>query len=333
MHRLPGQPIERRRFARLMSRTVHVFASESPDNVVGWPGTSPCYDRWRSERLIRLCKAHDSQRTQGHPASSSPSTASSPTSTSASCELIGREPTITELGIFSAMWNEHCSYKSSKVHLRTLPTTAPLGDPGAGRERRRDRHRRRARLRVQDGEPQPPELHRALPGRGDRRRRHPARRVHHGGAADRLPQCAVASAIRSTRRRAISCPAWSPASAATATRSACRRSAAQVRFHPRYDGNCLVNAMAVGPRRDRQDLLCGGDRRRQADRLSRLEDRPRRHPRRHHGVGRVRRGRRGEAPDRAGRRSVRREAAARGLPRDHGARTASSRSRTWARRG
>ena len=37
-------------------------------------------------------------------------------------ELIGREPTFTELGIFSAMWNEHCSYKSSKIHLRTLPT-------------------------------------------------------------------------------------------------------------------------------------------------------------------------------------------------------------------
>ena len=37
-------------------------------------------------------------------------------------ELIGREPTITELGIFSAMWNEHCSYKSSKKWLRTLPT-------------------------------------------------------------------------------------------------------------------------------------------------------------------------------------------------------------------
>ena len=38
-------------------------------------------------------------------------------------QLIGREPTLTELGIFSAMWNEHCSYKSSKIHLRTLPTT------------------------------------------------------------------------------------------------------------------------------------------------------------------------------------------------------------------
>jgi len=38
-------------------------------------------------------------------------------------ELIGRTPTLTELGIFSAMWNEHCSYKSSKKWLRTLPTT------------------------------------------------------------------------------------------------------------------------------------------------------------------------------------------------------------------
>jgi phosphoribosylformylglycinamidine synthase II len=37
-------------------------------------------------------------------------------------ELIGREPTYTELGIFSAMWNEHCSYKSSKLWLKTLPT-------------------------------------------------------------------------------------------------------------------------------------------------------------------------------------------------------------------
>ena len=33
-----------------------------------------------------------------------------------------REPTLTELGIFSVMWSEHCSYKSSKRHLRTLPT-------------------------------------------------------------------------------------------------------------------------------------------------------------------------------------------------------------------
>src|SRR5689334_22478080 len=36
--------------------------------------------------------------------------------------LMGREPNLTELGIFSVMWSEHCSYKSSKVHLRRLPT-------------------------------------------------------------------------------------------------------------------------------------------------------------------------------------------------------------------
>jgi phosphoribosylformylglycinamidine (FGAM) synthase-like enzyme len=40
-------------------------------------------------------------------------------------KLIGREPTLTELGIVSAMWNEHCSYKSSKKWLRTLPTAGP----------------------------------------------------------------------------------------------------------------------------------------------------------------------------------------------------------------
>ncbi len=47
-------------------------------------------------------------------------------------EIIGREPTYTELGIFSAMWNEHCSYKSSKKWLRTLPTEGPQVICGPG---------------------------------------------------------------------------------------------------------------------------------------------------------------------------------------------------------
>ncbi|MFZ3179552.1 MAG: AIR synthase related protein, partial [Methylocystis silviterrae] len=46
--------------------------------------------------------------------------------------LIGRTPSFTELGIFSAMWNEHCSYKSSRVHLRKLPTKAPWVIRGPG---------------------------------------------------------------------------------------------------------------------------------------------------------------------------------------------------------
>ena len=47
-------------------------------------------------------------------------------------KLIGRVPTHTELGIFSAMWNEHCSYKSSRLHLRKLPTKAPWVIQGPG---------------------------------------------------------------------------------------------------------------------------------------------------------------------------------------------------------
>src|SRR5258708_16066596 len=41
-------------------------------------------------------------------------------------QILGREPNITELGIFSVMWSEHCSYKSSKVHLKRLPTRGKL---------------------------------------------------------------------------------------------------------------------------------------------------------------------------------------------------------------
>ena len=47
-------------------------------------------------------------------------------------KLLGREPTLTELGIFSVMWSEHCSYKSSKVHLKRLPTRSKLVVQGPG---------------------------------------------------------------------------------------------------------------------------------------------------------------------------------------------------------
>ncbi|MEL6196710.1 MAG: AIR synthase related protein, partial [Pseudomonadota bacterium] len=47
-------------------------------------------------------------------------------------DLLGRGPSFTELGIFSAMWNEHCSYKSSKKWLRTLPTKGPQVIHGPG---------------------------------------------------------------------------------------------------------------------------------------------------------------------------------------------------------
>jgi len=47
-------------------------------------------------------------------------------------EILGREPNLVELGIFSAMWSEHCSYKSSKIHLKGFPTKAPWVIQGPG---------------------------------------------------------------------------------------------------------------------------------------------------------------------------------------------------------
>ncbi|MED5339368.1 MAG: phosphoribosylformylglycinamidine synthase II, partial [Pseudomonadota bacterium] len=47
-------------------------------------------------------------------------------------KILGRLPNLTELGIFSVMWSEHCSYKSSKKWLQTLPTKAPWVICGPG---------------------------------------------------------------------------------------------------------------------------------------------------------------------------------------------------------
>src|ERR1700723_4475817 len=47
-------------------------------------------------------------------------------------KILGRDPNYTELGIFSVMWSEHCSYKSSRVHLKRLPTTGKGGVQGPG---------------------------------------------------------------------------------------------------------------------------------------------------------------------------------------------------------
>jgi phosphoribosylformylglycinamidine synthase subunit PurL len=47
-------------------------------------------------------------------------------------KALGREPNLTELGLFSVMWSEHCSYKSSKIHLKTLPTKGPRVVQGPG---------------------------------------------------------------------------------------------------------------------------------------------------------------------------------------------------------
>src|SRR5262249_53519970 len=47
-------------------------------------------------------------------------------------KILGREPNLTELGVFSVMWSEHCSYKSSRIHLKRLPTKGPQVLQGPG---------------------------------------------------------------------------------------------------------------------------------------------------------------------------------------------------------
>ena len=83
------------------------------------------------------------------------------------------------------------------LQLQELPETPEAashrgspGDPRAGRECRRHGHRRRPRRSVQDREPQPPLLHRTVPGRGHRRGRHSAGRLHHGRPPHRQSQLA-----------------------------------------------------------------------------------------------------------------------------------------------
>jgi phosphoribosylformylglycinamidine synthase len=47
-------------------------------------------------------------------------------------KILNREPNLLEIGVFSAMWSEHCSYKSSKMYLKGFPTSAPWVIQGPG---------------------------------------------------------------------------------------------------------------------------------------------------------------------------------------------------------
>ena len=189
----------------------------------------------------------------------------------------------------------------------------------AGRECRRRRYRRRRRGCLQDREPQPPVIYRALPGRGDRGRRHPARCVHDGRAADRAAQFAAL---------------WQPGPSEDppSRRRGRRRDRRLRQLRRRADGRRRV---PVPPELQRQHpgqrdvrrhcegrphLLFGRLGRRELGHLCRRQDRARRHPRRDDGIGRVRRQRRREAADRAGRRPIHREAPDRGVPRIDGRR-------------
>jgi phosphoribosylformylglycinamidine synthase subunit PurL len=161
------------------------------------------------------------------------------------CKLIGREPSFTELGIFSAMWNEHCSYKSSKVHLRTLPTKAPWVIQGPGENA--------GVIDIGDGL--------AVVFKMESHN-HPSYIEPYQGAATGVG--GILRDVFTMGARPIAClnalSFGDPSNPKTQHLVAgvvagiggygnsfgVPTVGGEVRFHRRYDGNCLVNAMAVG---------------------------------------------------------------------------------------
>ncbi|MGE5148013.1 MAG: phosphoribosylformylglycinamidine synthase subunit PurL [Candidatus Eiseniibacteriota bacterium] len=160
-------------------------------------------------------------------------------------KLIGREPTFTELGIFSAMWNEHCSYKSSRIHLRGLPTKAPWVIQGPGENA--------GVIDIGDGQ--------AVVFKMESHN-HPSYIEPYQGAATGVG--GILRDVFTMGARPIAClnalSFGAPEHAKTRHLVAgvvagiggygnsfgVPTVAGSVRFHARYDGNCLVNAMAVG---------------------------------------------------------------------------------------
>src|ERR1700761_1450078 len=160
-------------------------------------------------------------------------------------KLIGRTPTFTELGIFSAMWNEHCSYKSSRLHLRPRPTRAPWVIQGPGENA--------GVIAIGDGL--------AVVFKMESHN-HPSYIEPYQGATTGVG--GILRDVFTMGARPIAClnalSFGDPHNPKTRSLVAgvvagiggygnsfgVPTVGGEVRFHRRYDGNCLVNAMAVG---------------------------------------------------------------------------------------
>ena len=247
----------------------------------------------------------------------------------------GREPNLTELGIFSAMWSEHCSYKSSKVLPQEPPDAGQERRPGAGRERRHPRHRRRpwsssSRSSRTTIPPSSSPSRARRPGVGGI-----LRDIFTMGARPDRP--AGLAALRPARERPGTARSWrasSRASPPTATPSACPTVGGEVGLRRVLRPQPAGQRLLPGPGREGQDLL-RQDRRASATPSS--TSAPRRAatastappwPRQEFGEDTE-----AQAAQRPGRRPVQGKAPARGLPRSHGPAASSSASRTWARPG
>ena len=204
-------------------------------------------------------------------------------------QRLNREPNMVELGVFSVMWSEHCSYKSSRRHLGKFPTKGPRVICGPGENA--------GVIDIGDGQACifKMESH-----------NHPSYIEPYQGAAtgvggimrDVFTMGARPIALLNALRFGDPEPSQDPA--AGRGRGGRHRRLRQLRgrahrggrdqLPPRLQRQHPGQRHVRGPGRRRQDLLLGRPRGGPAGGLFRLQDRPRRHPRRDHGLGRVRRG-------------------------------------------
>ena len=210
-------------------------------------------------------------------------------------QALGREPNRTELGLFSVMWSEHCSYKSSQIHLKTLPTTGPRVLQGPGENA--------GAVDIGDGlaavfkieSHNHPSFIEPYQGAATGRRRDPARHLHDGRAAHRGAELAALRAPRRPEEPPHPRPASCAGIGGYGNAFGCPTVGGEVVFEPCYAQNPLVNAFCLGLVKAERDLQGPRRGRGQHGLLRRRQDGPRRDPRRHHGLGGVRRGQRGEA--------------------------------------
>ena len=160
-------------------------------------------------------------------------------------EILGRTPNLLELGIFSVMWSEHCSYKSSKKWLKTLPTEGPQVIQGPGENAGVvDIGEGLAAVFKMESHNHPSFIE-PYQGAATGRRRHPARRLHHGRAAGRQPERPALRRPDHPKTRHL----VAGVVAGIGGYGNCvgiPTVGGEVNFHPAYNGNILVNAMTVG---------------------------------------------------------------------------------------
>ena len=254
--------------------------------------------------------------------------------------LGGREPTLTELGIFSVMWSEHCSYKSSRVHLKRLPTRSRLVVQGPGENAgiidigdgwacafKIESHNHPSFIEPFQG---------AATGVGGILRDIFTMGARPVAVMDSLrfgPISRRAGTLARQRgRQAGRSRPHRPETlhknhsvlegvvSGVASYGNCfgvPNLGGETKFEPCYSGNPLVNAFALGLVRRDQIFYAKAAGRRQSGHLRRLENRARRHPRRHHGQRGIQRSLRSQAAERAGGRSFSGKASARSLPGSH----------------